>query len=128
MSAAYALGSNGYPPARGYVLDPASAAKSANGNGTGFNTPGAVGASQYLYGALHVLSVSASDSIEVYIESDDNVNFTSATARISFASKSAIGYEFTRVAGPITDTYWRARWVVTGAAVSILIAVSLAIL
>jgi hypothetical protein len=78
---------------------------------------------------LHVTEVSADDSIVVTIESDDNADFTSATTRFTFASKAAVGAEYlARVAGPITDTHWRAVYDVTGAAdISIKCAVLLGI-
>lgn len=87
----------------------------ATGNGTAVLHT-AVGASQYLYGQLHVYSVSGTNpSITVKIQSDDNSGFTSATDRITFAAKTAIGYEFaTPIAGAITDTYYRVNYTVSG--------------
>jgi len=70
---------------------------------------GAVAAGQYLYAVLHVTEVSADDSIIVTIESDALETFLSPTTQITFASKAAIGSEIAvRVAGPISDTWWRA--------------------
>ena len=120
-------GELGYPLCMGYVLETGDTAKTIDGNGTGYQA-GAVSASQYLYAALHVTEVSASDSIIVTIESDDNAGFTSATTRVTFSSFAAVGAEFAaRVAGAITDDYWRAVFNVTGAGVSIKCAVAIAI-
>jgi hypothetical protein len=100
----------GYPVGVGYVLNPGLVAVTAD------NTPAAsiveltaVTASQYLYGVLHVTSVSTADTIIVTIQSDSLVGFGSPATQITFASKAAIGSEYAvRVAGPITDTFWRA--------------------
>lgn len=121
-------GAGAYGPLKGWVLEPGLVAKTADANGTGYQC-GAIVSGQYLYAMLHVTSVSASDSIVVTIESDDNADFTSATTRITFDSLSAVGAAMaTRVAGPITDDYWRAVFNVTGADVSIVCACAMAIM
>lgn len=121
---------SGYPVGLGYVLNPGLVPVTAD------NTPaasivniGAVAAGQYLYAVLHVTEVSADDSIVVTIESDALETFLSPTTQITFASKAAIGSEMAvRVAGPITDAWWRAYANVTGAAdVSIKFACAMAI-
>lgn len=69
---------------------------------------GAVSASQYLYATFHVFS--AGTTITVVVESDDNVNFTSATTRATIGPLTAAGGTYvTPVAGAITDTYYRLR-------------------
>lgn len=73
--------------------------------GSGVNL-GAVSATQYLYASFHVFS--AGTTITVKIESDDNSNFTSATDRITFSAITTTGGTWaTRLAGAITDTYYR---------------------
>lgn len=112
---------------RGYLGTHQTAAV-ASGTGTGFAIS-AVGAAQYLYGALHVYGAGAADTLDVVIESDDNAGFTSATTRITFAQKTAIGYEWaTPVAGAIADTYWRVKWTIGGVDPSFAFAVVLGIL
>lgn len=110
---------------RGFVL------KSGTVTSSSTSTPlelGAVAEGQYLYGALHASSVSASDTITVVIQSDDNEAFTSPTTRYSFTVMSAIGAQFaTPVAGPITDTWWRVSYTVAGADVSITFLASMGI-
>lgn len=65
-----------------------------------------VSSSQYLYATFHVFS--AGTTITVTVESDDNSGFTSATTRATIGPiTSAGGTWMTRVAGPITDTYYR---------------------
>jgi len=119
---------SGYPLVFGKALSTGNVALTEDGNGTGVEV-GAVAAGQYVYAMLHVTEVSADDSIVVTIESDDNADFTSATTRFTFASKAAVGAEYlARVAGPITDTHWRAVYDVTGEAdISIKCAVLLGI-
>lgn len=66
---------------------------------------GAVGAGQYLYAALHVFS--AGTTISIDLASDDDSGFASGTTRGSIGPVTTTGGTWmTRVAGPITDTYW----------------------
>lgn len=91
--------------------------------GTGIEL-GAVGAAQFLYGALHLFGT-AGTSITVIAESDDNSGFSSATTRGTFngGSITAVGgFWLTPVAGEILDTWWRLRvtaisgnWIIGGA-------------
>ena len=118
---------NGHKVGIGRVLNPCLVAVTADGNGTGYQE-GAVASGQYLYAILHVTEISAGDSVVVTIESAPTDDFASPTTRVTFASKSAVGGEYaTRVAGPITDTYWRAVHNVTGTDVSIKYAAAIAI-
>ena len=75
---------------------------------TSFNV-GAVSATQYLYGALHV-TADVFTSATVKIQSDATGAFSGAeTDRITFGAVTGIDYEWaTPVAGAITDAYWRA--------------------
>ena len=99
-------GSSAYPLCRGWVLEPGTTAKDADGNGTAVEAI-AVAADQYLYAVLHVTSITGGDTIDVTIESDV-AGFGTPTVRATFAQKAAIGSEIiTRIAGPITDTWWR---------------------
>lgn len=99
-------GSGGQPLVRGKLMH----AGSASGNVTGTAIQlGAVGASAFLYAALEVFS--GSGSFVVKVQSDDNSGFTTPTDRITFttvATGTAITSEWaTRVAGSITDDWWR---------------------
>lgn len=99
-------GSGGHAPIQGWLLYNASATN--NVTGTAFNI-GAVGASQYVYGALHVFSGSGNFTVKVQSASDEA--FTSPNDRITFtqvATGTAVSSEWaTRVAGSITDQWWR---------------------
>lgn len=116
------------PLARGLVAHPPGTARTASGTGTGYEL-GAVTSAQSLYANLHVLSVAGTSTptITVRVESDDNSGFTSATTRLTFAAATAIGGQSLSVAGPITDTWWRVAWVITGVTPSFLLASSFGI-
>lgn len=98
---------------RGTILGTGAKASSTSGTGRQL---GAVGATQKLYAALHVIGVSGSSpTLDLKIQSDDNGSFTSATDRITFNQMTAIGAQFaTPVAGAIADDYWRATWTIGG--------------
>lgn len=106
---------------RGRLLKKVGNVSATGAIGTGVQA-GAVGASQYLYSTLHLFGT-AGTTITVVLESDDNSGFTSATTRGTFGPLTAVGGNWlTRVAGPITDDWWRLRvtaitgtWSVAGA-------------
>lgn len=93
-------------PVRGTVLHNASA--SGNVTGTAFQL-GAVGATQFLYGIIHVFS--GTGSFDVLIQSDNAQGFGSPTTRITFTNVptgTPATYQWaTPVAGAITDDWWR---------------------
>lgn len=64
-------------------------------------------ASQSLYAALNITAASGTNLV-VKVQSDDNSGFTSATDRITFSTASAVGWQWSSVAGDLsTETYWR---------------------
>lgn len=76
---------------------------------------GAVTAAEKLYAALHVFAASGtSPTLDVKVQSDDAMGFPSATDRITFAQKTAVGSEFLSLAGPITDDWFRGQWTIGG--------------
>lgn len=91
--------------------------ETASQNWTAFNV-GAVTASQYLYAGLHVLEhQGTSPTLDVTIQSDSAIGFPSPTTRITFTQATTRGGQYaTRVAGAITDTWWRASWTLGGSA------------
>jgi len=100
-----AAGSDGYGTIRGSLLKSKGNVSATGATGSVVQV-GAVGASQYLYCALHVFS--AGTTITVQVQSDDNAGMTSPTTRATFSGVTAAGGTWaTRVAGAITDTYWR---------------------
>lgn len=116
-----------WPLARGAIAHPPGTARTATGTGTAVEL-GAVTASQYLYAGVHVLSATGTTpSITVKIQSDDGSGFASATDRITFSAATDRGGQIQRVAGAITDTFWRAQWTITGTGPSFLFVVSFGI-
>lgn len=92
---------------RGRLLKAKGTVSATGALGSGYQL-GAVGASQYLYGALHVFS--AGTTITAVLESDDNAGFSSATTRATLGPITTAGGTWaTRVAGAITDDYYRFR-------------------
>lgn len=117
-----------WPLVRGVVAHPPGTARIATGSGTAQQL-GAVPAGKHLYAALHVLSVAgtASPSITVGIESDDATGFASPIPRITFSPAAAPGGQILRVAGAVTDTWWRPTWTVSGTSPSFLFVVAFGI-
>lgn len=87
----------------------------ATGQGTGFQL-GAVGAAQSIYAALHVTKAQGTSEHDTLIlESSVDNTFASPTTRITFADAgAAVGAQLLSLAGPVTDTWWRFRWTVSG--------------
>jgi hypothetical protein len=86
-----------------------------SGTGTAVNI-GAVAAGQSLYATLNVIGTTGTGSGNVLsIISSATSSLTAPTTRITFVSGSSsrVG-EWASVAGPITDTWWAAKWVTFG--------------
>ena len=117
-----------WPLARGKVLHPPGTARTATGNGTAVELA-AVPDGQHLYSTLHVLSVSGTSTptITVKIQSNADNTFGSPTDQITFSAATAIGGQISRVIGPITDTWFRATWTISGSSPSFLFVVGLGI-
>lgn len=99
-------GTGGHPLVRGKLFHAGSATGNIAG-GTAIQL-GAVGATQYVYAALQVFG--GTGNFTVKIQSDDNSGFTSPTDRITFtqvANATEHASEWSRLAGSITDDYWR---------------------
>lgn len=99
---------------RGLIGHPVSTSRTASGNGSSMSL-GAVGSGQQLYAALHVLSASGTTpSLTVKVQSDDNSGFTTPVDRITFTAATAVGGEILRTAGPLTDSFFRVTWTISG--------------
>ena len=92
-----------------------SANLTATGNSTGRNL-GAVAATKKLFVAAHVVSVSGTSTptLALKVQSDDNSSFTSATDRITLTNFTAVGAQYSSVAGAITDTHFRINYTLSG--------------
>lgn len=117
--------SGSWPLARGKVLHPPGTARTATGSGTAVEVA-ATSATQYDYGTLHVLSVAGTSTptITVKIQSDVDGTFASPTDVITFTAATAIGAQISRVIGPVTDTFFRATWTISGSSPSFLFVVA----
>lgn len=113
-----------WPLVRGQVLH-APTARTSTGTGTAVQL-GAVSATQRLYVALHVFSVSGTSSptLTVAIQSDNAGGFGSPATVTTLTAATAISSQITRVAGPITDDYFRVSYTITGTNPSFLFAVT----
>lgn len=110
--------------ARGQILHPQGTARTTTGNGTAVQL-GAVLATQRMYANLHVMSVSGTTpSITVALQSNVDNTFGSPTTRLTFAADTVLDGQALSVLGPITDTWWRATWTISGTTPSFLFAVS----
>jgi hypothetical protein len=117
-----------WPLVRGQSMHPSGVPRTASGTGTSVQL-GAVAAGQHMYCNLHVVSIAGTSTptLTVNIGSDNATGFPSSTARGAFAAKTAIGGESLRIAGPITDDWWRVTWTVSGTSPSFLFLVSMGI-
>lgn len=101
-----------YPLVRGVCLE--TGTFTATGNSAGIQQ-GAASATQKIYAFLHVTAASGTTPLlDLVLQSDDNAGFTSATARITFAQVSAVGWQAKELAGAVTDDYWRISRTVAG--------------
>lgn len=90
---------------RGRLLKPKGSISSTGATGSAVQV-GAISATQYLYCAIHAFAIGTSFTLQ--IQSDDAEGFPSATTRMTSDSITATGgYWVTRVAGPVTDDWWR---------------------
>lgn len=103
-----ALGTNNHGLIRGQVTKAKGAVSATGAIGSGVQL-GAVGATQFLYGSLHIFGTPGT-TITLVLESDDDPGFPSATTRATLGPLTTAGGTWaTRAAGAITDTYYRYR-------------------
>jgi hypothetical protein len=121
-------GVGSWPVVRGQIAHPPGTARTSSGTGTGAQL-GAVATGKQLYAALHVLSIAGTSTptITVAIESDTSNAFGAPTTRLTFGAATAVGGQILRVAGPITDTWFRPKWTVSGTTPSFLFALAFGI-
>lgn len=101
--------------ARGLLL--AAQAITGDGSGTAFQL-GAVAATKKLCAALHVTAWNATSLVVTL--SSSSTEGGSYTVRGTFATATAIsGKWLIPVSGPITDTWWKANWDITGTSATI---------
>mgnify|MGYP001571894393 CR=1 FL=1 len=97
----------------GVILEDGMLARTANGTSSSWGEL-AVGATEKLYAILHVVAYSGFTNVVIKLTSD-TVGFPSPTDRITFDTVTGLTSQFAiPLAGPITDTYWRVSYTVTG--------------
>lgn len=116
-----ASASSKWPAVRGVGLHGPGTARTATGTGTAFQRP-AVPLRGFAYASLNVLSVAgtAGPSITARLQSSANEAFTVPTDRHTFTLANLRGGQVVRVPGPLTDTWWRIAWTITGTTPSFL--------
>lgn len=86
----------------------------ASANGTGRQL-GAIAAGKALYGAMHVFSAAGTTpSFTATVQSAAASNFTGATTRGTFTAATAKGAQWLQINGPVTDTWWRVNYAISG--------------
>lgn len=99
------LGTSGEGLIRGQVAKAKASVNATGATGSAVNL-GAVGADQFLYATLHVFSPGT--TITVQVEGSATAGFTSPTTHITIGPiTTAGGVWASRLAGPVTDTYYR---------------------
>jgi hypothetical protein len=89
----------------GRILKPKGTISATGATGSVIQV-GAVGSGHYLYAICHCFTLGTSFTLQV--QSDDNSGMSSPTTRGTIGSITSTGGTWmTRVAGPITDDYWR---------------------
>lgn len=100
--------SDGLGVVRGQLAKEMGTVSGAGATGTGLNL-GAVSSTQFLYATFHIFGTPGT-TITGVVESDDADTFGTATTRITFGPYTTAGGRWgTRVAGSITDTWYRLR-------------------
>jgi hypothetical protein len=90
---------------RGRLLVPKGNVSATGAAGSVYQI-GAATSTQYVYAAVHIFS--AGTTITMQLQSDNASNFPSATTVATIGPLTTTGGTWmTRVAGPVTDTYWR---------------------
>lgn len=112
-------------PGRGVVAVSPAAAKVASGNSATGYLIGAVAAGKKVAASIHLLAATGLTSLDVTIESDTAAGFPSPVTRITFPTLAAVGSDFLTAVGPITDTYWRAKWTLVGTSARFVVAIGL---
>lgn len=98
-------GTDKYGAIRGQLAKAKGALSATGVLGSGVNL-GAVGANQFLYATFHVFA--APTTVTVQLQSAPNNTFAAPTTRATIGPLTARGSTFmTRVAGPVTDTWFR---------------------
>ncbi len=108
---------------QGQLLHPASTARTTSSTSTGVQL-GALSATQAMYAAVHVCSVSGTLPTLIVKLQSSSTQGGSYTDRITFTSANTVSSQLSSVAGAVTDTWWRVNWTIAGTLPSFLFAVA----
>lgn len=109
-----------WPLVRGTLLHDPGTARTATGTGTA-TLYVAASSAQYVYSTLHVLSITGTTpSITVKIQSDNAVGMASPVDVLTFNAATVRGGQVLRTPGPLTDTYYRVSYTISGTTPSVL--------
>lgn len=118
------MGTNGVGVARGQVAMAKQNISTTGAKGTVCQL-GAVASGKYLYCAVHTFAIGTSFTLQ--IQSDNASNFPSPATQITVGSITAVGGTWgTRVAGPITDDWFRVNVSAVSGTSSIAVAIGIA--
>lgn len=107
-------GTSKWQPISGFIDELGTTARTATGNSVGIQL-GAVAANQFLYAAVHVTAASGTTpTLDLIVESDNASNFLSPVTVVTFPQMTAAGAHIMRVAGAITDDFFRFKWTIGG--------------
>lgn len=96
----------------------------ATTTGTALNL-GEIEDGESFYADIHVGTPSVSDTVTITIESDTAEAFTTPTTRGTSQVFSARGAQRLQIAGPVEESWWRAKATIAGTTVSIPVSVSM---
>lgn len=100
-------GSHGQGMARGTLLKARGNVSATGATGSAVQITGGVPTGLALHGSFHVFT--AGTTVTAVVESDDNSGFTTPTTRLTFGPLTSSQGVISRLAGPITDTWFRLR-------------------
>ncbi|MDX2705802.1 hypothetical protein PV350_23500 [Streptomyces sp. PA03-6a] len=117
-----------WPLVRGVSAHPPGTARTATGVGTGLNL-GAVPTGSTLYANLHVLAASGTTpTLDVIVRSSPDNTFASPTTVVTFPQfTTTTGSSSMSLAGPITNSWFKVNWTITGTSPSYRFIVTLGI-
>lgn len=101
--------------ARGMLTHLAATVVTATGTGTAVEA-GAAASGVRVYSALHLLELTGgtAPTVAVVAQSDDASAFSTPVARLTHTTLSAVGSDLQTLDGPVTDTWWRPSYTITG--------------
>lgn len=115
--------------ARGRMVSAPGTARTATGAGTIIQLVGGIPSGKRLHASLHVLSVAGTSTptFTGTVQSAALVGFGSPTSRITFTGATAISGQYSTLAGPITDEFYRLSFTISGTSPSFLVAAAVGV-